>query len=106
MTTYDPSVGLGSCGYQDSQTDDVVALQENMFGSLSNSGANQPSNKLCNKKIQITNPKTGATAVGTIRDRCPGCTGTGGIDLSATLMGKVNGGVADGRIPVEWYFLD
>ena len=103
--------GMGSCGYDDSGSDDAVALQIEMFGSVTNSGVNSPSNKLCNKKIFIKNPATGETATGVIRDACPGCTHpqsatSGGIDLALPLFKKVNAGSDTGRNPVEWYFLD
>lgn len=113
MTTYTP--GQGSCGYDDStgeHKDDAVALQIGMFGTVTNIGVNQPSNKLCNKKIQIVDKTTGQSAVGVIRDACPGCShpdkpNGAGIDLAPALMSKLLGGKpADGRLPIEWYFMD
>lgn len=107
MTTYTP--GVGACGLDDSQgdhADDAVALQSQMFGSLSNG---LDTNKLCNKTITITNKATGETATGMIRDKCPGCSapaGGAGIDLAPALMKKLNKGVADGRLPITWYFTD
>lgn len=99
MTYY--TAGLGACGHTDGDDSDAVAIKYDMFGTDSNGAV---TNKLCGKKIMIKNPANGKTATGTIRDKCPGCSGPQGIDLSKSLMITLHG-VADDRIPVEWYFL-
>ncbi|KIJ32816.1 hypothetical protein M422DRAFT_265299 [Sphaerobolus stellatus SS14] len=40
----------------------------------------------CGRTITITDTATGKTAVGTVADECPGCNGSGSIDLSEGLF--------------------
>lgn len=76
-------VGLGACGYSDVDSSPVVAISAQVY----NNGAecNRVSLLLFHislhcinlhkseKWLQITNTATGATALGQVRDKCPGC---------------------------------
>lgn len=82
MTTYNPSEGVGACGYKDdgsiyTDSDMVVAIAVKMMGSKSNNGVPGVKatdlNALCGRKIGVKHPKTGKTATATVVDKCFGC---------------------------------
>ncbi|MCJ1379051.1 hypothetical protein MMC17_002151 [Xylographa soralifera] len=106
MTFYNPSQGLGACGYgpdgytyQD--TDFVVAVSVEMMGSLSSGDVE---NLLCWRILHITNPATGQSNTGMVVDKCAGCAGNEDIDLSPALYNTL--GLTDvGRYHnVQWYW--
>lgn len=92
MTYYSPSVGLGSCGYQSGDNDDVVALSHEMMGRSANPNANPR----CGTKIGIWNPYTKKHHQATIVDTCGACKKFD-IDVSEGLFKRIapNG---DGRV--------
>jgi len=97
VTYYDVSVGLGSCGWQGTNSQNLVAVAADTMQN----GANPNSNPLCGKKINIY--YNGNVHQGTIYDTCPTCYG-GSLDLTQTLFQQVapNG---DGRVHgVSWSF--
>lgn len=97
ITYYDVSVGLGSCGWQGTNSQDLVAIAADIM----NNGANPNANPNCGKTINIY--YNGQTHQGTVYDTCPDCDG-GSIDLTQELFQKVapNG---DGRVHgVSWSF--
>ncbi|MCJ1404861.1 hypothetical protein MMC11_008087, partial [Xylographa trunciseda] len=91
MTYYNPSQGLGACGYgPDSyiyqDTDFVVAISHEMMGSLS---SGETENPLCWRVLHITNPATGQSNRGMVVDKCAGCAGNMDIDLSPALYNSL-----------------
>ena len=95
ITHYD--VGLGSCGWTNTDDEAVVAIPH----VLMNNPANPNNNPWCGKYITIS--YAGKTNQAKIVDTCGGCDGDS-IDLSPTLFTAVapNG---DGRVhDVSWYF--
>ncbi|TKA75843.1 hypothetical protein B0A55_04386 [Friedmanniomyces simplex] len=95
ITHYD--VGMGSCGWTNSDSEAVVAIPHGMMAN----GANPNNNPLCGQYITIS--YAGAQTQAKIVDTCGGCDGSS-IDLSPTLFTTVapsgNGRVHD----VEWWF--
>ncbi|KAJ6540300.1 hypothetical protein B0H19DRAFT_959871, partial [Mycena capillaripes] len=75
------STGLGACGGTNSDSDFIVALNQDTFGTV------YPS-KYCYKQITMTyNGKTTtATIVDSVLPRVPGCPSSGGLDLSPGLF--------------------
>ncbi|KAK7532422.1 uncharacterized protein J3D65DRAFT_105626 [Phyllosticta citribraziliensis] len=91
LTYYSPDVGTSFCGPVYQNTEPVVAL-----------AAGQMSQDMCNKKIKIS--FGGKTVDGYIGDKCPGCPGTYGLDLSPSLFSALTpltAGIMDGA---EWWF--
>ena len=75
MTYYNPSQGLGACGYGPNgyiyqDTDFVVAVSHEMMGTLSSGDVE---NSLCGRVLHITNPATGQSNTGMVVDKCFGC---------------------------------
>ncbi|KAI4246201.1 MAG: hypothetical protein LQ352_006443 [Teloschistes flavicans] len=102
-TFYSPSVGLGSCGHQDQDTDLVAALAYPSMHLYNPSNPNN--NPLCGHKLrvwQVSKPSTTVTVA--IRDTCPGCKGMYDLDLSPAAFKKLaNPDV--GRIKIAWEFV-
>ncbi|KAJ7343649.1 RlpA-like double-psi beta-barrel-protein domain-containing protein-containing protein [Mycena albidolilacea] len=90
------STGLGACGGHNSDSDFIVALNEQTFGY------SYPS-KYCNKKISMT--YNGKTTTATIVDACPGCPAPYGLDLSPGLFSFFASEDA-GVIYGDWHFVD
>ncbi|KZT28537.1 hypothetical protein NEOLEDRAFT_1058556 [Neolentinus lepideus HHB14362 ss-1] len=89
------AVGMGACGQNNVESDFIVALNSDMYGS----GYPGPN---CFKSITIT--ANGKTAVATIMDECPGCP-YGGLDFSQGLFEHF----ADTSVGVlygSWYYND
>ncbi|KAI8635950.1 RlpA-like double-psi beta-barrel-protein domain-containing protein-containing protein, partial [Parasitella parasitica] len=84
------SVGLGSCGYSNSDDEMVAALSMSLMG-----GANS---ELCGKSITVTSSSGSVTLK--VVDSCPGCS-KGDVDMSEAAF-KMLGDPAQGRIPVTW----
>lgn len=99
ITWFDTSVGPGSCGWQNSNSDWVVALPVDMMDAQGVSNPND--NPLCGKTITIN--YNGQTAQATVVDTCEGCVGES-IDLTEGFF-TYFGSDGTGRISgVEWYF--
>ncbi|KAJ1928388.1 hypothetical protein IWQ60_002110 [Tieghemiomyces parasiticus] len=94
LTYYSPSVGLGACGWQNSDSDFVAALNAPQFGNPANPNANP----LCGQKALVTGPKGSVTV--TIVDKCPPCK-SGDLDLSVGAFDQIADQAA-GRVPVSW----
>uniref|UniRef100_A0A8H7Y0E9 Uncharacterized protein n=1 Tax=Psilocybe cubensis TaxID=181762 RepID=A0A8H7Y0E9_PSICU len=88
-------VGLGACGKTNVNSDFIVALNSEQFGS------GYPGTH-CFKPITLT--YKGKTATATIMDSCPGCP-YGGLDLSRGLF-KYFASEDEGIIYGDWSFAD
>ncbi|KAI0090521.1 RlpA-like double-psi beta-barrel-protein domain-containing protein-containing protein [Irpex rosettiformis] len=85
MTFYD--VGLGACGWTDSDSELVAAVSHIMFDQFPGyKGGNPNKNPVCGKHAKIT--YKGKSVTVKIVDRCPGCA-TGDLDLSPSAFSKL-----------------
>lgn len=97
ITYYDASVGLGSCGWQGSNDQDIVALPADVMQN----GDNPNDNPNCGKTIYISYQGNIHGAI--VYDTCPTCLG-GSIDSTKQLFLKVAPD-GDGRVSgVSWWF--
>ncbi|KZT70527.1 hypothetical protein DAEQUDRAFT_725462 [Daedalea quercina L-15889] len=87
-------VGLGACGYTDVDTDYIVAISHDIYGSGGN----------CNQYIYIENTANGEVAYGRTRDECMGCSATA-IDMSPSLFEALGADLSEGVITVSWHFM-
>ncbi|WVO12573.1 hypothetical protein L204_100177 [Cryptococcus depauperatus] len=95
------AVGLGACGNTNSDSEMVVALNADQYGSIA-SGLSSA----CGKTVTITNTQNGNQATATVVDKCPGCA-LGSLDMSPTLFGKLsNDNLGQGVFPISWDFSD
>ncbi|GBB94340.1 hypothetical protein RclHR1_23380002 [Rhizophagus clarus] len=93
-TFYNPSVGIGSCGWQNDDSEFVAALNAPQYGEFSDP-ADSP---ICGKCIKITGPN-GSVKVKLV-DKCPKCK-RGDIDMSPAAFKKI-AKLDDGRVPITW----
>ncbi|KAI1332688.1 hypothetical protein F5Y16DRAFT_122894 [Xylariaceae sp. FL0255] len=100
------TVGLGSCGYDDTgldQSSPIVAVSvddwANWGTTATNLGINEPANPWCDMPISIT--ANGKTVSARVRDQCPGC-GSGSIDVSEFVFLELFGSTTSGRDAVTW----
>ncbi|RIA85292.1 expansin module family protein [Glomus cerebriforme] len=93
-TFYDPSVGIGSCGWKNDESEFVGALNAPQYGKFSDP-ADSP---ICGKCIKITGPK--GTVKVKLVDKCPECK-RGDIDMSPAAFKKI-ANLDDGRVPITW----
>jgi len=90
-------VGLGACGYTDTDNDWIVALNEAQYDT--------PHGVYCNRFLVVENEQNGATAVAKVRDMCPGCS-YGSLDMSPDLFKAIStGGLDEGTFPIKWSWL-
>ena len=101
-TFYSPSVGFGSCGRQNADTDHVAALA---VGSMRLYNPSNPNNNpLCGHKVKVWEQgKPANSVVVAIEDTCPGCHGEYDLDLSPAAFNKL-AKPEGGRIKIAWEF--
>ncbi|KAH9835189.1 RlpA-like double-psi beta-barrel-protein domain-containing protein-containing protein [Rhodofomes roseus] len=87
-------VGLGACGSTDADSDYVVAISHDIYGSGDN----------CNQYMRIENTANGQVAYGQTRDKCMGCESTA-IDMSPSLFQALGASLDDGTVTVSWNFM-
>ncbi|KAK4458974.1 RlpA-like double-psi beta-barrel-protein domain-containing protein-containing protein [Cladorrhinum samala] len=80
------NTGLGACGKTSNDGQLVVALNHALFDPKT-PGGNPNKNTLCGKKIRV-HYQDKAVEV-TVVDRCPGCSGSGDLDLSPAAFEKL-----------------
>jgi len=91
------ATGLGACGWNNVDSDFIVALNAPQYSA--NNGGN------CGQGLKVTNSKTGKTAIAAVADLCPGCA-AGSLDMSPSLFSFLNDGNMDaGVFPISWNFL-
>ncbi|OZJ02961.1 hypothetical protein BZG36_04621 [Bifiguratus adelaidae] len=93
-TYYDPSIGVGACGWTAGANDMVCALNVVDFGAY----ANPSQSPACGACLNVTGP-LGSVQV-TIIDKCPVCQ-KGDVDLTEAAFSKISP-VAAGRVHVQW----
>ncbi|KAI8146133.1 RlpA-like double-psi beta-barrel-protein domain-containing protein-containing protein, partial [Fennellomyces sp. T-0311] len=84
------TVGLGSCGKTNKDSDLVVALSSELMSS----------GDYCGKKIKVKTDSGHVTA--TVVDTCPSCP-KNNVDFSTGAFKKI-GSFAAGRIKISWSF--
>ena len=90
------AVGLGACGWTNSDSDFIVALNSPQY--TAQNGAN------CGQWLTITNEQNGNTAQAYVADECPGCA-DGSLDMSPSLFSQLaNGNMDEGVFPISWHF--
>lgn len=113
-TFYSPSVGIGACGWQNTDEELVVALNAPQYA------LNADHN--CGQSVRITNEQVsfalsiviflaadirqnGNQEIAKVVDLCPGCN-DGDLDMSPALFGALNNNDFDqGVFPISWNFL-
>jgi expansin (peptidoglycan-binding protein) len=95
MTYYDPSVGIGSCGWVDGKYNMVVAINH---GDMAN-GANPNANPHCGQFIHIYG--VNGIVKAKVVDTCPVCA-LGAIDVTEPVFEQVSP-TGNGRVHnVAW----
>ncbi|WVQ84225.1 hypothetical protein IAT38_006376 [Cryptococcus sp. DSM 104549] len=95
-TFYTVDGSTGACGWDNTDSDYVVALNRPQYKA--NSGTN------CGQWVVITNTQNGRTANAYVADECPECK-DGSLDMSPALFGDLNDGDYDaGVFPISWHF--
>ncbi|KAI4245399.1 MAG: hypothetical protein L6R40_002459 [Gallowayella cf. fulva] len=103
-TFYSPSVGFGSCGNQNSDSDLVAALAQTTMRLYNPSNPNN--NPLCGHKVKVwETSKPSNTVTVALMDTCPGCHGSFDLDLSPAAFNKLDNPDV-GRIKISWEFVD
>ncbi|KAN0059729.1 hypothetical protein ACQY0O_008301 [Thecaphora frezii] len=93
------AAGLGACGWSNTGSDFIVALDAPLWGTTSGQAS-----QYCGKQVVITNNQNGNTQTATISDLCPGCA-YGSLDMSTSLFSALNNGNMDaGVFPISWHF--
>ncbi|KAJ1034430.1 hypothetical protein NDA18_001291 [Ustilago nuda] len=88
------AAGLGACGWVNSGSDFIVAMNAPEWAGGSR----------CGQTVTITNHKNGNTQSAQIADLCPGCS-YGSLDMSTSLFAALNNGnMDDGVFPISWSF--
>ncbi|KAI3484163.1 hypothetical protein L1887_52869 [Cichorium endivia] len=88
------AAGLGACGWTNSGSDFIVAMNAPEWAG----GAH------CGQTVTITNNKNGNTQTAQVADLCPGCS-WGSLDMSTSLFSALNNGnMDDGVFPISWSF--
>ncbi|KAL8688033.1 MAG: hypothetical protein Q9224_004990 [Gallowayella concinna] len=103
-TFYNPSVGYGSCGNQNSDSDLVAALAQSTMRLYNPSNPNN--NPLCGHKVKVwETSKPSNTVTVALMDTCPGCHGDYDLDLSPAAFNKLDNPDV-GRIKISWEFVE
>lgn len=101
LTYYNPSVGYGACGWWNSDSDYVVALNKDQFDP-NTPGGNPNHNTLCGSRLRVQS--NGRSVDVTIVDRCPSCN-WGDLDLSPAAFQALGYDLAAGRRNGDWEWI-
>ncbi|EGN98056.1 hypothetical protein SERLA73DRAFT_182923 [Serpula lacrymans var. lacrymans S7.3] len=88
------NVGLGACGEYNVNSDPIVAISSDIYGSGGN----------CGQWVHVTNTATGQSAYGMTRDECPSCA-AGSLDMSPGLFEQI-GDLNTGVLSISWNFMN
>ena len=103
-TFYSPSVGLGSCGHLNQDSEHVAALAAGTMHLYNPSNPNN--NPVCGHKVRVWNDAhPSKTVTVAIVDTCPGCHGKYDLDLSPAAF-DVLANPDVGRIKISWEFAE
>ncbi|KAJ3983520.1 RlpA-like double-psi beta-barrel-protein domain-containing protein-containing protein [Lentinula detonsa] len=84
----------GACGTVHSDSDYIVAVDEDMYSS-----------SLCGKTVVITNEASGAQVTATVADECPGCATSTSLDLSVAAFEALSD-LSVGTFSITWVLED
>ncbi len=88
------AAGLGACGWTNSGSDFIVAMNAPEWAGGSH----------CGQTVTITNTGNGNTQTAQVADLCPGCS-WGSLDMSTGSSPALNNGNMDaGVFPITWSF--
>lgn len=88
------AAGLGACGWTNSGSDFIVAMNAPEWDGGSH----------CGQMVTITNQQNGNTQTAQVADLCPGCS-YGSLDMSTGLFSALsNGNMDEGVFPISWTF--
>ncbi|GAA5936986.1 RlpA-like double-psi beta-barrel domain-containing protein [Sporobolomyces koalae] len=91
--------GYGACGKIHQDSDKIVALQIDRYGTSSN---NNPD---CGRTVEIENLANGKTTLATVADACPGCANYNSLDLSVGAFDAI-GDQATGVLNISWRWVN
>ncbi|GMM33631.1 hypothetical protein DASC09_009560 [Saccharomycopsis crataegensis] len=97
-TYYSPSVGIGACGNQNSDSELVCALPHTLYDATRTT--NQGESSYCGKSLTVKYGEKSVTVK--VVDMCPGCAGDS-LDLSPAAFTHL-AEESVGRIKVTWSF--
>ncbi|KAF9236492.1 RlpA-like double-psi beta-barrel-protein domain-containing protein-containing protein [Melanogaster broomeanus] len=86
------NVGEGACGDWNVNSDSIVAISAQIYGSGGN----------CGQWVHVTNTANGKSAYGLTRDECESC-GAGDLDMSPGLFEQI-GDLSTGVLSISWNF--
>ncbi|GAA5990653.1 hypothetical protein JCM10908_003172 [Rhodotorula pacifica] len=81
----------GACGTTHADSDKIVAVQTEMYGS----------GGFCGKTVVITNTDNGKSVTATVADECPGCSSSASLDLSTGTFDAI-ASEDTGEVPITW----
>ncbi|WVQ96621.1 hypothetical protein IAU59_003726 [Kwoniella sp. CBS 9459] len=91
------NVGLGACGWNNEDSDYIVAVNSAQYG-LNGYGGN------CGQYLTITNTDNGKSIKAQVADECPTCS-WGSLDLSPSAFSALTDGNFDlGVFPISWHY--
>ncbi|GAA6064376.1 hypothetical protein JCM10212_000485 [Sporobolomyces blumeae] len=90
--------GYGACGKIHQDSDKIVALQIDRYGTSSNS------NPDCGRQVEVKNDANGKTVIATVADACPGCANYNSLDLSVGAFDAI-GDQATGVLSISWKWI-
>ncbi|GAA5954489.1 hypothetical protein JCM8115_004607 [Rhodotorula mucilaginosa] len=85
----------GACGTTHQDSDRILALQTEMYGSGQD----------CGRTVTITNTSNGKSVTATVADECPGCSSSASLDLSTGTFDAI-ASEDTGEVPITWSFTD
>ncbi|KIJ62733.1 hypothetical protein HYDPIDRAFT_30322 [Hydnomerulius pinastri MD-312] len=88
------NVGEGACGDWNVNSDSIVAISAQIYGSGGN----------CGQWVRVTNTANGQEAYGMTRDECESC-GSGDLDMSPGLFEQL-GNLDTGVLQISWNFMN
>ncbi|KAH7884957.1 RlpA-like double-psi beta-barrel-protein domain-containing protein-containing protein [Phlebopus sp. FC_14] len=86
--------GLGACGWESLNSDFIVAISAQIYGSGGN----------CGQWVHVTNTANNRSAYGLTVDECESC-GADDLDMSPALFGKI-GDLSTGVLSISWNFMN
>jgi len=102
-------IGLGACGWTNSEPDLIVAMAFELFDGFADAAAkNNPNlNPVCGQYIEASLPGLSSVRVKVV-DRCGGCMIKTSLDFSEAAFNQLtNNGMAVGRFhELSWHFTD
>lgn len=89
----------GACGTVHSDSDKIVAIDQNGYWGSDTGSASS----YCGKWVNIKNTNNGETVTAMVADVCPTCSNDNSLDLSVGAFEAI-ASLGDGMVPIEWSF--